>query len=94
MLEIAQHKINYNTYITMSKEESKNPWSLMPADEKLYWKDGHTNLQAWLKALQVYGRLKLSEEIIQAVFIPVRTMIGQSHVQTKPQNKRPLNREV
>lgn len=44
-----------------------NPWSVMPEAEKLYWKDGHSNLIDWWEALYKYARLFFAEEYVEVL---------------------------
>ena len=59
----------------MSDNPAKlTPWSVMPEAEKLYWKDGHSNIIEWWESLYKYARLFFSEEIVQVLIsktIPV-----------------------
>ena len=52
----------------MAEAASKlTPWNVMPETEKLYWKDGHSNLIEWKESLHTYARLYFSEEIVQVL---------------------------
>jgi len=51
----------------MSENPSKVSWSVMPEAEKLYWKDGHSNLIEWWESLYNYARLIFSEEIVEVL---------------------------
>ena len=52
----------------MSDNPAKiNAWSIMPESEKLYWKDGHSNIIEWWESLYKYARLHFSEEIVQVL---------------------------
>ena len=48
--------------------ESKHSWVVMPAEEKLYWKDSSSNIVTWKrKSLVKYARLHFPEEIVQVL---------------------------
>jgi hypothetical protein len=52
----------------MSDNPAKiTPWSVMPEAEKLYWKDGQSNIIEWWESLYKYARLFFSEEIVQVL---------------------------
>jgi len=47
--------------------DSKISWNVMPAEERLYWSNGSSNVLLWKKALVKYGRLIFPEEIVQVL---------------------------
>ena len=47
--------------------DGKISWNVMPADERLYWSNGSSNVLPWKKALVKYGRLIFPEEIVQVL---------------------------
>ena len=48
--------------------DSKQSWVVMPAEEKLYWKDSSSNIVTWKrKSLVKYARLIFPEEIVQVL---------------------------
>ena len=48
--------------------DNKMSWqSVMPENEKLYWKDGSSNIVPFLKSLIKYARLHFVEEIVQVL---------------------------
>ena len=51
----------------MSEPTSKISWHVMPENEKLYWKDGQTNLLEWFESVYKYARLHFEEDIIEAI---------------------------
>jgi len=51
----------------MSDNPQKLSWQVMPENEKLYWKDGQTNLLDWFESLYKYIRLHFDEEIVEAI---------------------------
>ena len=51
----------------MSETSTKLSWHVMPDNEKLYWKDGQTNLLDWFDSLYKYARLHFDEEIVEAL---------------------------
>ena len=51
----------------MSEPSSKISWNVMPENEKLFWKDGQTNLLDWFESVYKYARLHFEEDIIEAI---------------------------
>lgn len=51
----------------MSESSSKISWNVMPENEKLFWKDGQTNLLDWFESVYKYARLHFEEDIIEAI---------------------------
>jgi hypothetical protein len=52
----------------MTESRSSASWNVMPESDKLYWKDGSSNIVPWKKkSLVKYARLIFPEEIVQVL---------------------------
>ena len=68
-----------------------NPWSVMPEAEKLYWKDGHSNLIEWWEALYKYARLFFSEEYVEVLISKTIPAAWLSEWETPDESSRPTD---
>ena len=76
----------------MSDNPAKlTPWSVMPEAEKLYWKDGHSNIIEWWESLYKYARLFFSEEIVQVLISKTIPVEWLSEWEPPSPGSRPTN---